>query len=89
MLKKIINTCLLVCLGLCFSFSVKTSDFKSQQMAFSRVKTAYAGKWAGLKSLLRSKGLEETASVFISGYLKKNPSWRSGSWTRNTAPGNC
>lgn len=57
MFKKIINTCLLVCVCMCFSFSQK-GDFKAAQLKSSRVKTAYTKKWPGLKDLLKVKQLD-------------------------------
>jgi murein L,D-transpeptidase YafK len=56
MFKKIINTCLLVCVGFVFSF--QNSSFKTSQLKNSRVKAAYEKKWPALQTLLKSKGID-------------------------------
>lgn len=55
MFKKIINTCLLVCIGFLFSF--QNASFKASQIKNSRVKAAYEKKWPALQALLKSKGV--------------------------------
>ncbi len=51
--QKIINTALLACIGLLLSFS-SGGTFKSSQLKYARVKTAYK-KWPALQALLSSK----------------------------------
>lgn len=55
MRKKIINTCLLVGLALCFSFQASPAGFKATQLKSSRVKAAYLSKWSDLEKLLTGK----------------------------------
>src|SRR5687767_11612592 len=57
MLHKIINTCLLVCMSVFFSF--QASSFKTVQLKNSRVKAAYEKKWASLQALLSVKNIHK------------------------------
>jgi murein L,D-transpeptidase YafK len=56
MFHKIINTCLLVCAGLLFSF--QEPSFKAAQLKNSRVKAAYEKKWSSLKLLLTTNEIQ-------------------------------
>lgn len=54
-LKKVIKLILLVSFTCIFSF--KPESFKSTQMKYPRVKTAYSSKWEGLQKELKDKGI--------------------------------
>lgn len=65
MFKKIINTCLLVCLCVSFSFG-QNNNFKAAQLKGSRVKAAYTKKWPALKGLLKSNQIDpKSFEVYI------------------------
>lgn len=71
MLKKIINSCLLVCLGVVFSFQVES--FKSQQVKSSRVKAAYTKHWKDLQVLMDSKQVDKNGfDLYIRVFKQEN-----------------
>ncbi|MES2679200.1 MAG: L,D-transpeptidase family protein [Bacteroidota bacterium] len=59
MFQKIINSGLLTCIALLFSFFSVKDTFKTSQLKNQRVKTAYQKKWPALQTDLKAKGIDE------------------------------
>jgi murein L,D-transpeptidase YafK len=64
---QVIKLCLLVSVGLVFSF--QSASFKDTQIKYKKVKTAYDKYWQSLQALLKEKGVDpKNFEVLINSY---------------------
>jgi len=75
MMKQKITTVLLS--FLCFSF-ITNHDFKTEQLKYSHVRTAYTEKWSEVKAKLHRAGIDTNHFEIFIRVFKQKEKWKYG-----------